>query len=93
MTAQLIDTNGAKVPMVPANGATFTLKEAQAAVGGYVQLIVLNDGKIMLCNEEAKLGPHDQNPTATYLAHHVRAIAESDYIAGNVLVCDREMFD
>lgn len=86
MYAQLIDTNGGKREVKPANGRDFTPAEAQALVGGYVQLVVLNDGKIMLIDEEAKLKPHEINPTATYLAHHVWAIAVSDYIAGNALV-------
>lgn len=94
MSAIIIKPDGTKTETKPANGSDFSLKEAQTIVGGLVQLIVLTEGRIMLCNEEGKFNFADcaENPTATMLAHHVRAIAADDWIAGTVLVCDQRQF-
>lgn len=98
MSALIIMPDGQKLPVAPLNGRDFSLEEAQAIVGGYVQMILLMEGRIMLVNEEAKIMPavkaggNDPNPTATMLAHHMGAIAADDYIAGVALVCEAGQF-
>jgi len=53
---QKIEANGAKSPISPANGTTYTLKEVQEHVGGLVELVRLPGGKnIMLVDEEGLL--------------------------------------
>ncbi len=51
----------------PANGQDFELKELQAIVGGYIEIVPTKDGRIMVCNEESKLESLPRNEQATAL--------------------------
>ena len=39
---EIIKTDGTRQPVQPANGSDFTLKEMQAIVGGYIELVELD---------------------------------------------------
>jgi hypothetical protein len=54
-----------------------------------VQIISLNDGRIMWLDEEGKLKPHFSNAKATQLLHASGGM-ENDYIAGDVLITSQE---
>jgi len=66
-----------------------TLDQAQACVGGYVQLLYLTENKQMLINEEgsenAALLP---NPVATELARSSGYLVSRAGIRGNVMVLE-----
>lgn len=66
--AKIIKTDGTTQEVQPANGVSFTLKEAQAIVGGLVEVVDLPNGDIMLINEESKLIGLEKNEEATKLA-------------------------
>lgn len=74
----------------PENGNTFTLKEAQRAVGGYIEIVRLDDDMIMILNEDGKYGL-PINEIATSIAHSHKAIRPDDYICGDVVICQTEM--
>lgn len=93
MSAVLMMPDGDKREVEPADRHGFTLAEVQAFVGGFVQLVRLTEGRLMLINEEAKFMPGMQpNPAATRLAHHVGAIRNTDWICGPALICDASQF-
>lgn len=52
--AQLLKTEGTVTVVTPAKGKKFTLAEAQAFVGGYVEMVRLRKG-FMLVDEEGLL--------------------------------------
>ncbi len=81
--AEIIYANGRMEQVAPANGSDFSLEEMQRIVGGYIEVLNLNDGRLMVVNEEGKLEGLDLNITATYLYGR-----HSDCVVGNVLVCD-----
>ena len=56
-----------------------SLKDAQSFVGGWVELVRLNDG-ILLINEERKLKDLDLNPEASKL--YSDSYGHTDYIVG-----------
>lgn len=86
--AQIIKTDGTIIDEVqPKNGTDFQLEELQAVVDGYIQIVQLGDGEIMVVNEEGKFYC-EWNGTATTYAKMKRAIRENDYVSGNVLVCN-----
>lgn len=74
----------------PRNGEDFDLEELQKAVDGLIDIITLNNGKIMVVNDEGKF-TKGLNPCATFMAHIHHSIAMSDYVAGDVVVCPSEM--
>ena len=74
----------------PRNGRTYTLKEAQTAVGGYIEVVHLDDNMIMIINEEGKFGL-PCNEIATAIAHQYHAIRFDDYICGDVVICQSEV--
>jgi hypothetical protein len=91
--ATLIKADGQTIEVLP-EGKTFSLKELQALVGGYIEMISLNNGTVMVLNEEGKLQDLPFNESATAMAHNCGSgIATSDYLVGNVLVCPSKLLN
>lgn len=65
---------------------------AQKHVGGLVEVLRLNDDRMMLINEEGKLKGLTLNGRASDLAWFYHAMRPDDHIVGNALVCDTKMF-
>ena len=87
--ALLIKTDGTEKEIKPNNGMDFSLEELQAYVYGYIEIINLNNGNIMVVNEEGKFFC-DKNETATTIAEDHDAIFFDDYICGDVVLCKQE---
>jgi hypothetical protein len=87
--AEIIKTDGMRQPVQPANGTDFTLEEMQAIVGGDIELVFLNETEIMVVNEEGKINNLTYNPAATRIFKENHP-GVSDYIVGDVLVCNDE---
>lgn len=84
--AKVIDVYGNCVEVSPKNGTDFSLEELQTVVGGYIEIVYLDDGEIMVVNEEGKLNGLSVNGVATsYLLTHSDC---NDIIVGDVIVCD-----
>ena len=84
--AKIYKTDGSIVNVEPKNGNDFELQELNDIVGGYIEIVHLNDKQIMVVNEEGKLYGCEYNDKATEL---MRAnIMTYDYIVGDALVCD-----
>ena len=75
--------------VTPANGRSFRLQELQRMVGGYIEALQLNDGRVMWLNEEGKLQGLPKNVAATTLATMYSQLPRSDYIVGNVVIATR----
>lgn len=86
--ALIIKTDGTRVNVQPENGSDFSLQELWDIVGGYIEIVNLRNGQYMVTNEEGKLCGLPYNEMATYVARMNGAICQTDYIVGNVLVCD-----
>ena len=78
--AQIIKTTGEIIETEPSNGTDFSLTELQAVVGGFIEVVHLPDGRLMVVNEEGKLNGLPVNPKASELY--------PDIIVGDVLVCE-----
>lgn len=84
--AFIYQANGEIIPVMPKDGKFFTLKELQDIVKGYIEIVNLQDGRLMIVNEEGKLDGLNPNPEATKLYSY-------DYIVGDVLVTPKEYID
>jgi hypothetical protein len=84
--AFIYQANGEIIPVMPKDGKFFTLKELQDIVKGYIEIVNLQDGRLMIVNEEGKLDGLKPNPEATKLYVH-------DYIVGDVLVTPQQYID
>nr|DAP58045.1 MAG TPA: protein of unknown function (DUF3846) [Caudoviricetes sp.] len=84
--ATLIKTNGSKTEIQPKNGSDFQLEELQKFVDGYIDIINLHNGQILVINDNAK-DVLDSNEEATETAHKHNAIFWWDYICGDVVLC------
>lgn len=89
--AKLIKTDGTEIIVHPNNGTDFKLEEAQKFVNGYVEVVNLRNGTIMIVNEEGKF-TEQLNSRASTIARNHNAIFPFDYIAGDVLLCNEEEF-
>ena len=86
--ACIIKTDGTITETKPLNGTDFSLEELKAAIGGgYIEIVrTVDDGRIMVLDEEGKLKKMPVNPKATALYPNL-----ADVIVGDVLVCRRTM--
>ena len=89
--AKVYCANGYEEDARPINGKTFTLKELQDAVGGYIEVIRLKDGRLMIVNEEGLLQGLPVNIEATKILR--RDHSTTQYIVGNAIVCDADMVE
>ena len=89
--AHIYYPNGDFQETQPKNGTTFELEEMQEIVGGYIEVIRLNDGRIIIVNEEGLLQGLPVNIEATNILR--RDHSTTQYIVGNAIVCDADMVD
>lgn len=75
----------------PKNGTTFELEELQEVVGGYIELVRLNDGRIIVVNEDGLNLNLPVNIEATNILRRDHSTAQ--YIVGTAIVCDADMID
>jgi hypothetical protein len=73
----------------PANGQTFQLKELNAIVGGYIEIVATKTGEIMVVNENG----HAEGLPFNSLASSYYQGFPPWPILGDVLVCGREQID
>lgn len=88
--ATIIYEDGTTKEVSPKNGTDFQLEEMQKVVKGYIDIIRMGDGKIMVINDEGKF-ECEYNQRATEIAHSYGALFPGDYIGGNVILCDNDM--
>lgn len=69
----------------PRNEKFFTLEELQEYVGGYIEIVRLNNESVMVINEEGKTNGLPINPIATQMYQACTGI--NDVIVGNALEC------
>lgn len=91
----IIKTDGSKHVIAPKNGNKFELEELQELVGGYIQVIRLNnkDNQCMIVNENGKLYNMAHNDEASIIAHSSKAIFDCDYIVGDAVIINYEQLD
>ena len=75
----------------PKNGRTFELAEMQEIVSGYIEIIRLNDERLIIVNEEGLLQGLPVNIEATNILR--RDHSTTQYIVGNAIVCDADMVE
>lgn len=90
-SAKIIYTDKEAEDYTPKNGKTFELDELQGIVGGYIEIIHLKDGRIMIADEEGKLNNKAVNIPATNILR--RDHFTTDYIVGVAIVCDSNMVE
>lgn len=65
-----------------------SLKSLQSLVGGYIEIVPTNDGRLMVVDEEGKLKGKPVNMKATTLTRGI--VADSDLIVGDVVVANED---
>lgn len=83
--ATIYKTSGECIEIAPKNGSDFSLSELQSIVSGYIEIINLFDGRIMVVNEEGKLKGLAINHVATRIFNE--AFPTTLDVVGDVLVC------
>ena len=90
-SAKIIYTDKEAEDYTPKNGKTFALTEMQEIVGGYIEPIRLNDGRMIIVDEDGKSKDKAVNIPATNILR--RDHYTTDYIVGTAIVCDADMID
>ena len=68
-----------------------TLKALQETVGGYIETVTLDNGVVLICNEEGKLRDMPYNFSALCSAHAYDAHVEwREVLYGTVIACGVE---
>lgn len=91
----IIKTDGSKHVITPKNGDKFELEELQEYVGGYIQVIRLNNkhNQCIVVNENGKLYNLQHNTEASIIAHSEKAIFDTDFIVGDAVIVNYEQLD
>ena len=90
-SAKIIYTDKEDEEYTPKNGKTFALTEMQEIIGGYVEPIRLNDGRVIIVDEDGKSKDKAVNIPATNILR--RDHFTTDYIVGTAIVCDADMIE
>ena len=90
-SAKIIYTDKEAEDYTPKNGKTFALTEMQEIIGGYVEPIRLNDGRMIIVDEDGKSKNKAVNIPATNILR--RDHYTTDYIVGTAIVCDADMVE
>ena len=90
-SAKIIYTDKEAEDYTPKNGKTFALTEMQEIIGGYVEPIRLNDGRVIIVDEDGKSKDKAVNIPATNILR--RDHFTTDYIVGTAIVCDADMVE
>lgn len=77
--AKIIKVNGAIIDIEPKNGKDFSLKELQSIVGGYIDIVYLKSGNILVVNDEGAINGSCINLRASKIY--------GSYLFGDVLYC------
>jgi hypothetical protein len=85
--AKLIKADGITLEIRPKNGTDYQLEELQKYVDGYIDIINLRNGSLMVVNDDGK-GRFPTNLKATQIAHENGAIWIGDWIDGDVVMCN-----
>lgn len=89
MEAAVYHIEGKITQVSPKNGTDFSLEELRGFVKGHIEVVYLAKNTIMIVNEEGKLQGLSVNPNATKILRDY--YKTSDYIVGNVLICDSSL--
>ena len=90
-SAKIIYTDKEAEDYTPKNGKTFALTEMQEIIGGYSEPIRLNDGRMIIVDEDGKSKDKAVNIPATNILR--RDHFTTDYIVGTAIVCDADMIE
>ena len=80
----LLAVDGSMTPIAPSKGDEYTLREAQAWVGGYIEVVRLDDEWILVVNEDGLAMGRDYNARASFIAGRMivgpAAIVRSEHL-------------
>lgn len=85
--ASLLRTDGTRQNIAPQNGTDFQLEELHALLGGYVEVVKLDDGRLLLVNDNGKIKQLAINPQATVLLWEFTD-SLADVIVGDAVLCN-----
>lgn len=90
-SAKIIYTDKEAEDYTPKNGKTFEFDELKGIVGGYFEIVWLNDGRMIIVDEDGKSKGKAVNIPATNILR--RDHYTTDYIVGTAIVCDADMIE
>ncbi len=84
--ATIIRADGSTEPLTD-----MSLPSLQGAVGGYIEIVATNDGRLLVLDEEGKCKNKPVNEKATALTRGI--VADDDLIVGDVVLADDKEID
>ena len=85
--AELLKTDGTRLPITPRNGTDFTFAECYTLLDcTTIQIVETLDGRLLLIDEEGKFADRPVNGQATALY----MFGSQDPIMGPAIVCDND---
>ena len=90
-SAKIIYTDKEAEGYTPKNGKTFGKTEMCGIVEGFIDIIRLNDGRVIIVDSQGKALNKAVNIPATNILR--RDHFTTDYIVGTAIVCDADMVD
>tara|TARA_R110002020_G_scaffold438535_1_gene648970 strand:+ start:474 stop:728 length:255 start_codon:yes stop_codon:yes gene_type:complete len=79
-----------KIKVIANDEEKLTLKQMQKFVGGYIEVVYLNEDQVMVIDDDGKGKGKPVNPEATIRATRNKAIFNNDWIAGDVIIMPKK---
>jgi hypothetical protein len=89
--AIVLSADGSSRAILPASGESFSLKELQTIVGGYIEAVRLADGRYLILNEDGKRMSLPVNDTATRALHAAGGMPHDRVVGDCLIVSLKEM--
>ncbi len=87
-TDAVVIMSSGRIKTLPHYGEKFELKDLQTRVDGYIEIVPLDGGTVMVVNEDGKNNGLPFNPRATGVFQKYNHTG--DYIVGDVVLCYSE---
>ena len=87
-TDAVVIMSSGRIKTLPHYGEKFELKDLQTRVDGYIEIVPLDGGTVMVVNEDGKNNGLPFNPRATGVFQ--KYSHTGDYIVGDVVLCYSE---
>lgn len=89
--AKLYKADGSMEELVPEDEGALSLQQMQSSVGGYIEILRMDNGDFIVVNEDGISIGLPRNEAATRYFHtNCASRIPGDYIKGNMIVCSRE---
>lgn len=93
MLAHILAPTGDTDTMLLPEDCRGSIDQLKMLVGGDIEAVPIAGARYLVFGANSKLGPHEVNQIATFMAHEAASIQRSDYLAGTVVLVPQSVLN